>query len=80
MMGSLVTFPRHVAESPELRKAASDAAKALDESSVEMSMRKDIFDKLVDYKENYCAGDNLSPEYARCLDKLIHNGRRNGTK
>ena len=41
-------------------------------------MRKDIYDKLVAYKENGSAQDNLIPEYQRCLDRLIHNGRRNG--
>ncbi|CAG7724695.1 unnamed protein product [Allacma fusca] len=76
--GAVVTFPRHVADSPTIRDAASQATKLLDESSVEMSMRKDVFDKLVEYRDNYSHSDNLSPEYQRCLDRLIHTGRRNG--
>jgi len=78
LMGSMITFPRHVHECPEIRKASSDATKALDVSSVEMSMRKDVFEKLVEYKDNFSEKDNLRPEYARCLDRIIHNGRRNG--
>ena len=39
-----------VSESQEVRDASSEAEKLMDEFSVEMSMRKDIFDNVLAFR------------------------------
>lgn len=74
----LVTFPRHVAVEKELRDAAMEACIITEKAVVDMSMRVDLFQKLVAYRTEAAEKDALSPERMRALDKLIRDGKRNG--
>lgn len=76
-MGAIVTFPLKVAESAEVRDAASEATKLFNETSVQLAMRKDIFEIMVAYQEK-AQLENIDPEYKRCLEKLICDGKKNG--
>jgi len=49
----------------------------MDEFSVEMSMRKDVFDNIVAFSESSEA-KQLSPELERYVKKTIREGKRNG--
>jgi Zn-dependent oligopeptidase len=60
-----------------VRDASSDSEKELDEFSVEMSMRKDVFDNIVAFSETEEA-KSLEGEYKRFVEKSIVNGKRNG--
>lgn len=73
-LGSPIVFPKLVAVPKELRDAASKAGKAIDDFTLEMFMRTDIFDRLVRYKTT-C---NLDPEYVRFIDRMIIEGKKNG--
>lgn len=70
-------MPAMVALDKELRDASSEAEKLLDEFSVEMSMRKDIFDNIVAFSLTEEAS-GLDPEMRRYLEKEIRDGKRNG--
>jgi len=61
----------------ELRDASSEAEKQLDEFSVEMSMRKDIFDNIAAFSESQEA-KGLAPELKRFVEKSVTDGKRNG--
>ncbi len=74
----LVTFPFHVAVDKDLREASHVASSLIEAALVDINMRVDLFQKLVAYREQ-CAQDNLSPEQLRALDKMIRDGKRNGT-
>lgn len=73
-LGSPIVFPKLVAVKKEVRDAASKAGKAIDYLNLEMFMREDIFDRLVQYKKS-C---NLDPEYMRFIDRMITEGKKNG--
>jgi len=75
--GVALQLPSMVALDKGLRDASSEAEKLLDEFSVEMSMRKDIFDNLVAFSQTDEA-KGLNPEFQRYLDKSITDGKRNG--
>lgn len=72
-----LTFPSHVATDKELRDACSVADKVLEDFSVEISMRKDIFDNLVAFSKKQDL-NSLTPEEKRVLEHMIKNGKRNG--
>ncbi|XP_047472872.1 thimet oligopeptidase-like [Penaeus chinensis] len=75
--GSPLDFPQHAATDKAVREASSKAEQKLEEFDVEMSMRKDIFDRVVAFKENVGV-EGMSSEQKRLVDKLILHGRRNG--
>jgi len=75
--GVALQLPSMVALDKGLRDASSEAEKKLDEFSVEMSMRKDIFDNLVAFSHTDEA-KGLNPELQRYLEKSITDGKRNG--
>jgi len=75
--GVALQLPAMVALDKELRDASSEAEKLLDEFSVEMSMRKDIFDNIVAFSLTEEAS-GLDPEMRRYLEKEIRDGKRNG--
>lgn len=78
-MAGITVVPLMIAESPELREAATQAKKLYDETTVDLSMRKDVFEKLVAYQKNLDDGaENIDPEYRRALDKIIRSGKKNG--
>lgn len=76
---SPIEFPQHVSMSKELRNASTEASKKLEDFDVEMSMRKDIFDKIAYYNDKLSA-DLVArkPEDQRYVDRLIKLGKRNG--
>lgn len=73
-LGSPITFPRLVAVNKEVRDAAAKAEKEINELTLEMFMRDDVFKRLIQYKSS-C---NLDPEYTRFLDRMITEGKKNG--
>lgn len=80
-MGAYITLPRHVSDDSTLRQASAEATKVIDDFAVDLSMRKDIFDKLVEYQtklNNTNNDEKLDAEYVRCINKMIQVGKRNG--
>ena len=75
--GVALQLPSMVALDKDLRDASSEAEKKLDEFSVEMSMRKDIFDNIVAFSLTDEA-KGLGPELSRYVEKSVIDGRRNG--
>jgi len=75
--GVALQLPSMVALDKGVRDASSDSEKELDEFSVEMSMRKDVFDNIVAFSETEEA-KALEGEYKRFVEKSIVNGKRNG--
>jgi len=75
--GVALQLPAMVATDKNIRDASNESEKQLDEFSVEMSMRKDVFDNIVAFSET-AEASGLSSEMRRYLDKSIVSGRRNG--
>ncbi|XP_076029322.1 thimet oligopeptidase-like isoform X2 [Oratosquilla oratoria] len=75
--GSPLDFPQHAATDKLVREASSNAEQKLEDFDVEMSMRKDIFDRVVAYNKNI-GTKGLLPEQKRLVEKLIRHGKRNG--
>ena len=74
---SSIDFLQNVSTSVEIREASREADKILSEFWVEMSMRKDIFDKLCEL-QNTVSSNALTPEQSRFLNDEILDGKRNG--
>ncbi len=74
-----MNITRYVAESAELREAAISAKTKIEAEFVDLEMRKEIYNNLVKYRDEFSNKDNLSEEQKKCLDRLILNGRRNGS-
>ncbi len=70
-------FAQHAATDKGIRDASVEASKKLSEFSVEMSMRKDIFDLVVAFEKSGKM-DGLTAEQRRFVEKEIVHGRRNG--
>ncbi|KAJ6641686.1 Thimet oligopeptidase [Pseudolycoriella hygida] len=75
-LGTPIVFPKLVSTSKEVRDAASEAGKEIDKLTLEMFSRKDIFQRLVEYKKT-C---DLDPEYMRFVDRMLTTGRRCGVE
>lgn len=75
--GVALQLPSMVALDKGLRDAASEAEKMMDDFSVEMSMRKDVFDNIVAFSKTEEA-KSLSAEYRRYIEKEVRDGKRNG--
>jgi len=75
--GIALQLPAMVALDKDLRDASSEAEKLLDEFSVEMAMRKDVFDSILAFSKTDEA-KSLSPEHQRYLEKAVTDGKRNG--
>ncbi|XP_022240182.1 thimet oligopeptidase-like isoform X2 [Limulus polyphemus] len=71
----LFDFPQQVSSDKALRDASTEADKKLQAFDVEISMRQDIFDKLLILDKKT---EDLKPEYKRYLERLIKMGKRNG--
>ncbi|XP_060070329.1 thimet oligopeptidase-like [Ylistrum balloti] len=69
-------FMQQVSSNKELRDASVAADKKLSDFDIEMSMRKDVFDSVVDFQEKH--SDGLKPEAARFVERMIKYGKRNG--
>ncbi len=75
----LISRPPAVLPPQEVRDASVAAAKRLNELGVEISMRKDIFDRVVAFRDaNGPDFEGLSHEQKRFVEKEVILGKRNG--
>ncbi|KAL0965366.1 hypothetical protein UPYG_G00280330 [Umbra pygmaea] len=72
----VLDFPQFVSPSKVIRMASTEAEKKLSDFDVEMSMREDVFQRMIALQEKQL--DNLTLEAKRFLDRFITLGKRNG--
>ncbi|KPP80107.1 hypothetical protein Z043_100274, partial [Scleropages formosus] len=71
----VLDFPQYVSPCSRARSASTEADKKLSEFDVEMSMRNDVFQRLLALQKQL---NDLKPEAKRLMERLINLGRRKG--
>uniref|UniRef100_A0A8C1LJB4 Neurolysin (metallopeptidase M3 family) n=1 Tax=Cyprinus carpio TaxID=7962 RepID=A0A8C1LJB4_CYPCA len=72
----VLDFPQYVSPWKEVRLASTEADKRLSDFDVEVSMRADVFQRLIALQEKQSA--DLLPESERFLGRLLKLGKRSG--
>ncbi|KAJ3605928.1 hypothetical protein NHX12_027971 [Muraenolepis orangiensis] len=72
----VLDFPQFVSPCKAVRSASTDAEKKLAKFDVEISMREDVFHRVMALQKKLQR--NLTPEENRFLDRIVMLGKRNG--
>ncbi|VDO54547.1 unnamed protein product [Schistosoma margrebowiei] len=71
-----IDFLQHTSACKAIRDASCVATRRLSDITVELEMRKDVFEKFVSVQKNI--DSSFSDEYRRYVDRKVQLGRRNG--
>ncbi|KAK0141016.1 Thimet oligopeptidase [Merluccius polli] len=74
---NMLDFPQHVSSCKEVRASSTEADKKLSEFDVEMSMREDVYLRIIALEKTLDA-QSLNAESRRFMERLIKLGQRNG--